>query len=400
MRRRTRVDLGQQINAKEDERLERKRQRWAKVNKGSDPFDNPFIKAISPGLENYGDPSETDEEIRLRLSNFEYGNFPGYFNYRNKASVNEKANDDQKTSQIDELEGTSCYREKHQKNDHNNESKTCLDQGLSDERFEHLREDWFRGKIVLDVGCNRGHITYAIARKFSPKFVVGIDIDAKMVDMANRDMHLYLESDLIKRATEIRLEELKRLELRDDIELLSNSSEKEKSNEEQKLTSSLESNQYPISSYVSFGPLALSDSQNENTFPNNLIFVEHNYVPSSDDVVSRQKAHYDTILCLSVTKWIHLNYCDDGLKRFFKRTYNHLKEGGLLILEAQPFDNYNRRKRLSERLKKNFYNIQFKPEDFDSYLLSDEIGFKKIIYESRIEHECKGFKRPIKVFLK
>uniref|UniRef100_A0A6G1SMM6 RNA methyltransferase n=1 Tax=Aceria tosichella TaxID=561515 RepID=A0A6G1SMM6_9ACAR len=144
-------------------------------------------------------------------------------------------------------------------------------------------------------------------------------------------------------------------------------------------------------------PAAVSEC---NGFPNNILFVEHNYVLAKDELVDKQEAFFDTIVCLSVTKWIHLNYRDDGLKRFFKRMYNHLNEGGLLILEAQPFDNYHRKKKLSDRLRLNFNSIKFKPDQFDEFLLSDQVGFKQIIYSTTTEHECVGFKRPMKVFLK
>ncbi len=51
---------------------------------------------------------------------------------------------------------------------------------------------------------------------------------------------------------------------------------------------------------------------------------------------------YDTILAFSVTKWIHLNYGDAGLMRFFRRIFNLLKPGGRLLLEPQPRSSYRK----------------------------------------------------------
>lgn len=63
------------------------------------------------------------------------------------------------------------------------------------------------------------------------------------------------------------------------------------------------------------------------------------------------KEEYDVIMALSITKWIHLNWGDAGIKRFFKRVYRHLRPGGLFILEAQGFETYKKRAKLTASFK-------------------------------------------------
>ncbi len=72
-----------------------------------------------------------------------------------------------------------------------------------------------------------------------------------------------------------------------------------------------------------------------------------NYVPVSDEMVQNQKPEYDIIIALSLTKWIHLNWGDSGLKRFFKKVYAHLQPGGKFILEPQSFSSYYKRKKIT-----------------------------------------------------
>ena len=410
---------------KNEAKLERRRKRWAIVNKNRPASENPFLSAIKPDHENYGEPDESAEDLRARLASLEFGNYPGYFNYRNKTS--EKTAGQQSAS-------------------------NPLDYGLTDERLRLMKAEWFNDKSVLDVGCNRGHITYAIAKLFSPKFILGIDVDLKMIHMANRDLHLHLEDDLTKANVEFRVERAHKLcehleeNLSEEPTHTAADDQKDQPQQESALGECArqytedKAGHFTLSSYVAQGPLASSiprstktdcvnssnDAQEQTTstatnsphdeatngtepdelpsragsFPNNILFVEHNYVLSKDELVDRQKAFFDTIVCLSVTKWIHLNYRDAGLKRFFRRMYNHLHEGGVLVLEVQPFDNYHRKKKLSDRLRSNFDSIRFKPDQFNEFLLSEEVGFKKIIYSTKTQHECEGFRRPLEVFLK
>lgn len=51
---------------------------------------------------------------------------------------------------------------------------------------------------------------------------------------------------------------------------------------------------------------------------------------------------------MSITKWIQLHHGDDGLKRFFQKTYNCIKPGGALILEPQEFNTFERRAKEDE----------------------------------------------------
>lgn len=48
----------------------------------------------------------------------------------------------------------------------------------------------------------------------------------------------------------------------------------------------------------------------------------------------------------SISKWIHLNGGDEGLRTFFRRVHEVLKPGGTFILEPQEWDTYGKAKRM------------------------------------------------------
>lgn len=89
----------------------------------------------------------------------------------------------------------------------------------------------------------------------------------------------------------------------------------------------------------------------------------------------------------------------------FKRIYKQLKPNGVLVLEAQAFETYKKRSKLSPEILTNYQSIKLKPEKFESYLLSDAVGFAEsfcILNNQQLEQsvQAKGFRRPLQVFVK
>lgn len=72
-------------------------------------------------------------------------------------------------------------------------------------------------------------------------------------------------------------------------------------------------------------------------------------MPQSDDYVNQIKSEYDFVLALSITKWIHLNNGDEGIKRFFKKIYLNLTVNGALLLEPQSWVSYKKKAKLNVR---------------------------------------------------
>lgn len=227
-----------------------------------------------------------------------------------------------------------------------------------DARLNYLSASWFEGKEVLDIGCNIGHITLTVARDYSPKRCVGIDIDKKLINIAQKNIKHYMRQGGVDEAN------------------------------------------FPKSMRALYGPLkppVMTDGS--RSFPYNTKFVHANYVLESDELLETVRPEFDIILCLSISKWVHLNFGDDGLKRFFRRAYANLKPGGKFILEPQAWSSYNKRRKLTARIFENYKKIRLFPEKFKDFLLHD-VGFIKCEKLPTPQHTARGFQRPIIVYTK
>ncbi|KAL3185962.1 hypothetical protein MRX96_028828 [Rhipicephalus microplus] len=140
---------------------------------------------------------------------------------------------------------------------------------------------------------------------------------------------------------------------------------------------------FPVSMAICHGPIAaaaLPGRRPESVaFPNNVFFVEGNYIMDNEAQLEAQQEEFDMILCLSLTN------C--GL-------------AGRMLLEAQPFHSYSKKKKLTETTYKNYHAITLRPEKFNEYLLSPEVGFAKCELVATPSHASKGFQRPLYLFTK
>lgn len=73
-----------------------------------------------------------------------------------------------------------------------------------------------------------------------------------------------------------------------------------------------------------------------------------------------------------MTKWIALNFGDDGLKRVFKRVFKQLKPGGRFVFEPQSKRKYGKRTMIPE-IEQNYKSLKFWPKHYINFLMS--IGF-------------------------
>lgn len=199
--------------------------------------------------------------------------------------------------------------------------------GLTDPRLDTFatRKEIFANKDILDIGCNIGHVSYTVARDFGVKSLLGIDIDNSLIKVARKNVRYYscttspAVMDLMKKcdlSAESAVGVNTALKFPDNVSFL----------------------HVRMNNRV----ILVFDHQFDNVITG--FVFQSNYVPYDDAQLVNEEPKYDVILYLSVSKWIHLNWGDDGLKRTFKKIFIQLRSGGVFVLEAQPFESYKKKK--------------------------------------------------------
>ncbi|KAF9515696.1 hypothetical protein BS47DRAFT_1445318 [Hydnum rufescens UP504] len=251
---------------------------------------------------------------------------------------------------------------------------------LSDERIALLPRAFFKGRSVLDIGCNEGWVT---CERHGATRVVGVDIDPVLIRATWKR----------RRACGANKDPLSHLPLK----------KRKRSNidsfEHESISPSPSLHYFPLSMQHLFGTLPIPGpgsqiSLESTSFPHNVSFIRADWL--SDPIDSSQQ--YDIVLALSITKWIHLNNGDAGLLAFFQRIFDilHQGRGSKLVLEPQHWEGYAKAKRNNPKLKESGKDLQIRPDDFEAHLT--KIGFRPAQRMGSVGQG--GLRRPVDVYEK
>ncbi|KAF9900878.1 hypothetical protein EC991_006762 [Linnemannia zychae] len=265
-----------------------------------------------------------------------------------------------------------------------------------DLRLEFLDPTWFRGKRVLDIGCNSALLTVFIALHYKPQKIQGVDIDASLIGKAQKfvlrtfsqlstDAYTQTKSGLSTSSSSPTTKQDALSDNSDDVPY-----EEYFPKAMQKIHGTL--------------PVPKRTERTEHLFPHNIELRVVDWVTEPDEADGTQQGHtqteqWDVIIGFSLTKWIHLHHGDDGLKRFFHKVYRNLVPGGILLIEPQDFATYAKRSKITPEMKKTYSGLKFRPEEFLDYLVN-EVGFRESQHLGQSDGQAKNFNRDIFLFRK
>ncbi|KAI0567538.1 RNA methyltransferase bin3 [Gracilaria domingensis] len=221
----------------------------------------------------------------------------------------------------------------------------------TDDRLPLIKNlcDAYERFSVLDVGCNDGKLTMEVAKQSRCVRAVGVDIDGKLIRYAHASLRRHAQRQMKESKTD-----------------------------------------------------GKRSSSRTVGFPFNTAFRKEDLSAEQPSQSQSQSVsdQYNVVLCLSVTKWVHISGGDQALQRLFHRMYQTLKPDGVLILEPQPVKSYKlaRQKGLAPK-ESSFDNLKMKPSMFSEFLL-EQCGFSAVRMLRDKRPSGKAFNRPIYAFFK
>lgn len=238
----------------------------------------------------------------------------------------------------------------------------------ADARLSVLPRDLFCDKEVADLGCNDGTLTLLLGYHYNPASILGVDIDYTLINRAVENWaaleHWHDRSEEIDTI----LSEIATLPLSYRLQVQE--------------TGELDALRHLRLQQL--GPRAAR-------FPANVSFLV------GDVLTCELPSCLDTVLSLSTSKWIHLNWGDAGLRRLFAVAHSALRPGGHFVFEPQPWASYKKLKNQSLTYRTHYDEIRMRPKDFASALA--EVGFEEVRTVGPQEGKEK-FRRAITIFRK
>ncbi|TMW63872.1 hypothetical protein Poli38472_014832 [Pythium oligandrum] len=276
-----------------------------------------------------------------------------------------------------------------------------------DPRLSVLQQEWFQGKRGIDVGCNSGDVTIAIAKRFAPSYIMGVDVDPQLISRARGQLR-----DLVQKQ---QVEDAFRAIAADpsaDSQDKSSATDSTKDTEakllpkdgsaEEAAATNVFTDEMPLSFRLwkppqqpkHHTPQDLGKASRGDEFPFNVVFkrediVNDKHVGTGYDFITWYAIELELAFLLALTAALVVllqfqcdevdssSERDEGIQKAFRLFYDLLAPGGRLILEPQPWKSYHKRKFTSETTEVNYSKIQLRPKEFPTFLV-ETVGSSRV----------------------
>ncbi|KAG0218227.1 hypothetical protein BGX33_008068 [Mortierella sp. NVP41] len=275
-----------------------------------------------------------------------------------------------------------------------------------DLRLEFLDPTWFRGKRVLDIGCNSALLTVFIALHYKPHKIQGVDIDPSLIGKAQKFVLKTFSQLSADAYTQSKPEETSSTEQNKNT-LTGKGKDKDKEGTDGETGGDGDvpyEEYFPRAMQRIHGllPVPKRTDRTEHLFPHNIELRVADWVTDSEslqETAEQEPEQWDVIIGFSLTKWIHLHHGDEGLKKFFQKVYRNLAPGGIFLVEPQDYATYAKRSKITPEMKETYKEITFRPEEFQDYLVN-KVGFRESQHLGQSDGRAKNFNRDIFLYRK